>query len=228
MFGHGPLFGDIVDLIRATGGRLKSVIQNIPEEVRAGTKPLARLIDEQERRWPDELRIDVAPLENFQPVAGEKCVIGFRGHRLTPLRNHLRVRFGLTFPALIHPTAIISPTAEVGEGTIVGAGAIVGSGVRLGRFALLNRGCTVGHDCSLEDFANVGPGANLASFVTLRQSATVGIGATIINFLEVGAHSVVGAGAVVTKDVPEHTLVAGVPATPKKLLNLEPGLEQLD
>jgi acetyltransferase-like isoleucine patch superfamily enzyme len=38
------------------------------------------------------------------------------------------------------------------------------------------------------------------------------MGALILNTVSVGAYSVVGAGAVVTRDVPDHVQVVGVPA----------------
>jgi acetyltransferase-like isoleucine patch superfamily enzyme len=38
------------------------------------------------------------------------------------------------------------------------------------------------------------------------------MGAVVIDHITIGSHSVIGAGAVVTKDVPDHVLVVGVPA----------------
>jgi acetyltransferase-like isoleucine patch superfamily enzyme len=38
------------------------------------------------------------------------------------------------------------------------------------------------------------------------------MGALILNTISVGAHSVVGAGAVVTRNVPDHVQVVGIPA----------------
>ncbi len=46
----------------------------------------------------------------------------------------------------------------------------------------------------------------------VRAGASIGANATIIGGVTVGASALVGAGAVVTKDVPDYALVAGVPA----------------
>lgn len=54
--------------------------------------------------------------------------------------------------------------------------------------------------------------------VTFRRGAYVGTGAIILPGVTVSKESVVGAGAVVTKDVPEKTVVVGVPAVAKKKL----------
>lgn len=50
------------------------------------------------------------------------------------------------------------------------------------------------------------------SAVTIGNDIWIGANAVILPGVSIGNHSVVAAGAVVTKDVPAHTLVAGVPA----------------
>ena len=84
----------------------------------------------------------------------------------------------------------------------------------------------------IEDYVGWGPGAKVLGSmqtgepldlpviatdlvikpVTIGYGADVGTNATILPGVHIGAHSIVGAGAVVTDDVPEHTVVAGVPA----------------
>lgn len=46
----------------------------------------------------------------------------------------------------------------------------------------------------------------------IGKSCVIGVGATIMGGVRVGDYCIVGAGAVVTKDVPENTIVAGNPA----------------
>ena len=48
--------------------------------------------------------------------------------------------------------------------------------------------------------------------VTIEDDIWIGANATILSGVNIGRHSVIAAGAVVTKDVPPHSLVAGVPA----------------
>ena len=48
--------------------------------------------------------------------------------------------------------------------------------------------------------------------VTIEDDVWVGANAVILPGVTIGEHCVVAAGAVVTKDVPAHSLVAGVPA----------------
>jgi UDP-2-acetamido-3-amino-2,3-dideoxy-glucuronate N-acetyltransferase len=46
----------------------------------------------------------------------------------------------------------------------------------------------------------------------VKRGASIGSGATLLGGITVGEKSVVGAGSVVTKDVPQYTIVAGNPA----------------
>lgn len=50
----------------------------------------------------------------------------------------------------------------------------------------------------------------------VKKGASIGSSSTIICGVTIGEYAIVGAGAVVTKDVPAHTTVAGVPARPMK------------
>lgn len=50
------------------------------------------------------------------------------------------------------------------------------------------------------------------SAVVIEDDIWIGANAVVLSGVTIGHHSVVAAGAVVTKDVPPHSLVAGVPA----------------
>lgn len=66
---------------------------------------------------------------------------------------------------------------------------------------------TLNHDFDPENRS-----ATQAKPIVLKKNVWVGIGATILPGVTVGENSIVGAGSVVTKDVPDNTIVAGNPA----------------
>lgn len=54
------------------------------------------------------------------------------------------------------------------------------------------------------------------SAVVIKKGAYIATGAIVLPNITIGKESVVAAGSVVTKNVPDHVLVAGVPAVVKK------------
>lgn len=57
--------------------------------------------------------------------------------------------------------------------------------------------------------------------VRIKSEAWLGYGCQIMPNVTIGKHSIVAAGAIVTRDVPDYSLVAGIPAKIIKQYNLE-------
>lgn len=220
MFGQSPRFGDYLDIINGCGGFLAKVVVNVDDPAPAGAKRFdGRITDANEflEQSGHTHPIVVEQLDAFRTGAGERYVIGFRGIHVAPLRDMLCEKFGIAFESLIHPSAVLSPFGRRGEGIIIGAGVVVASGVALGDFCMVNRACSIGHDTKIGACTNIGPGAHLASNIVVGDGAVVGIGATVIDNIRIGEGAFVAAGAVVTRDVQPGAMVAGCPATFRKM-----------
>ncbi len=123
---------------------------------------------------------------------------------------------GYKFDTAIHPQTIYSRWVKFGDDLIIAPGVILTCQIRIGRHVIVNFGANIGHDARIGDYSTISPGARIMGGVTVGQEVFVGVNATIIDHVSVGNGAIIGAGAVVTKDVPELTMVAGVPARIRK------------
>jgi acetyltransferase-like isoleucine patch superfamily enzyme len=130
--------------------------------------------------------------------------------------------------------AQVRERAKLGEECVVGRGAYIGTGVQLGDRCKIQNYALVYEPASLADGVFVGPAAVFtndqypravnsdgtaksaadwtAVGVTVDTGAAIGARAVCVAPVRIGAWATVAAGAVVTRDVPPHALVAGVPA----------------
>jgi acetyltransferase-like isoleucine patch superfamily enzyme len=103
---------------------------------------------------------------------------------------------------------------------------IIGDHTRVGLHNTIIGPVTIGHHVNLAQgitvtalnhvFSDTGKRIDEQGITTvpvvIEDDIWIGANAVILPGVKIGNHSVVAAGAVVTKDVPPHTLVAGVPA----------------
>ena len=118
----------------------------------------------------------------------------------------------ISFPNIIHPSAIISNTATLTDASCIMSGVIVNAGSKIGTGVILNSASLVDHDCKIGDAVHIGPGANLGGGVTVGLRSWVGIGASVIHAIQIGSDAIVGAGSVVVRDVPNGVTSVGVPS----------------
>lgn len=124
--------------------------------------------------------------------------------------------------------------AHLGENCIVGRGAYIGTGVQIGDNCKIQNYALVYEPAELANGVFIGPAAVLtndtypravnpdetlksasdweAVGVTIKTGAAIGARAVCVAPVKIGAWATVAAGAVVTRDVPDYALVAGVPA----------------
>lgn len=103
---------------------------------------------------------------------------------------------------------------EIGDYTRIGLHNTIIGPVKIGSHVNLAQGITVtalNHNFSDADKRIDEQGVS-TNPVTIEDDVWIGTNAVILPGITIGTHSVIAAGAVVTKDVPPHSLVAGVPA----------------
>ena len=105
-----------------------------------------------------------------------------------------------------------------------------GENIHIGKNVFVNHACTFMDrgGITLEDNVLIGPKVNLITTnhpinpserratisqpIVIKKGAWIGVGATILPGVTIGENSIVAAGAVVSKDVPDNTIVGGIPA----------------
>ncbi|MFQ5743015.1 MAG: acyltransferase [Acidobacteriota bacterium] len=115
--------------------------------------------------------------------------------------------------------------AQVGSGCNIGDHVFIENGVTIGDLVTVKNGVSIWEKMLIEDRVFIGPNAVFTNDLWPRSraggkllptricyGATIGANATVLCGITIARFALVGAGAVVTRDVPEHTLMVGNPA----------------
>ena len=118
--------------------------------------------------------------------------------------------------------------ARIGKGCSFGQNVNVSNNVKIGDGCKVQNNVSIYEGVELEDYVFCGPSMVFTNDLTprakypkgsagykktvLHTGASIGANATVVCGHEVGRWAMVAAGAVVTKNVPDYALVAGVPA----------------
>ncbi len=122
------------------------------------------------------------------------------------------IKAGLRPITLIHKTAVVAGTARIGAGTIISANCVIGAFSKVGRNNFIFASTVLEHDSETADNVYFSPSVSLAGGVKVKEDTFFGINSCVIEEVRIGSNCIVGAGSVVLKDVPDYSVVAGVPA----------------
>lgn len=118
----------------------------------------------------------------------------------------------------------------IGEGSWIGPYTLISAHGASGMVPTLSIGknCMIAHMCSIKTGTHEidvnAPsvvGRNVAYDIAIGEGSWICASVTIIPGVTVGKKCICAAGAVVIRDVPDYTLVAGVPAVAKRNLRVE-------
>lgn len=175
-----------------------------------------------------EVGIDTTILPNThiqgETRIGENCEIGPNSLiQDTSIGDRCKVLMSVATQAVLEDEVNVGPFARLRPGAYLCNGVHVGNfgeikqsrlgpGVRMGHFSYIG-------DATIGENSNIGAGTITCNYDGVSKHATtigkdvfIGSDTMLVAPVTLGDGSRTGAGSVVTKDVPENTLVAGVPA----------------
>ncbi|HPI20061.1 MAG TPA: acyltransferase, partial [Candidatus Kapabacteria bacterium] len=122
----------------------------------------------------------------------------------------------------------IQSNTKIGKNCVFGQNVNVGNNVTIGNFCKVQNNVSIYEGVELEDYVFCGPsmvftnvvdprckypqvGSKFYRKTLIKEGASIGANATIVCGHTLGKHCFIAAGAVVTKNIPDYALVAGVP-----------------
>lgn len=152
------------------------------------------------------------------------------------IQEELAAQFGAEFGSecIVSPEAVFHPDSfRMGENSFIAGGAIVRNGhIEMGSHCTINAYAVVAGRVTMGNGVRIASLASLYGFnhgyasveqpihrqphtskgIEIGDDVWIGANAVILDGVRVGSHSIIAAGAVVTKDVPDYSVVGGNPA----------------
>ena len=137
--------------------------------------------------------------------------------------------------------SFIREEVDIGNNVLVGSHVIIENRTKIGDYTKIEAGAYITGYSTIEDNVFIGPRVSTSNDkwmgrtekrfkhrygAKINSGARIGLNSIILPEITVGKEAVVGAGAVVTKDVPDYTVVVGSPAKHLKLVPKEEVLQK--
>lgn len=146
------------------------------------------------------------------PMSSSKIKIGQKAFRVFFVRRFI-LSAGKNIN--IEKNATIGPRVVIGDYSGIGVNALIADEVYIGDYVMMGPDCIIytnNHDFSDINTPMMFQGKTKQCPVHIGNDVWIGSRVTIMPGVNIGNGVVIGASAVVTKDVPDYAVVAGVPA----------------
>ncbi len=155
---------------------------------------------------------------NSQSYKNEKFIVAVGNNKI---RKQLAKMIGVNFETLIHPSSCINDKTKIGQGSVLMHESIIQIDTIIKEHCIINTKASIDHDCFIESYVHIGPGAILCGNIKVGEGTIIGAGAVVIPNISIGKWCVIGAGAVVINDIPDYSMVVGIPGVIKKKLSID-------
>ena len=116
------------------------------------------------------------------------------------------------FLSIKHPSAIVDRLTKIGKGTVVLHKSLIQRDVIIGDHCIINSSASIDHDCIIDNFVHIAPGVVLCGSVNVGEGTLIGAGSTILPNLNIGKWVTIGAGSIITKSIPDYSIIYGMQA----------------
>lgn len=117
---------------------------------------------------------------------------------------------GGTFTNFIHPN-VEQMMTQIGVGNYIQESVILQAGVQVGNNSSIHMGSLIGHESKIGDTVFIAHAVSVSGCCEIGDGCFIGTNATILPRIRIGKWSTIGAGTVVTRDIPDYSVVVGNP-----------------
>ncbi|MGL5046234.1 MAG: acetyltransferase [Shewanella sp.] len=131
------------------------------------------------------------------------------GQRLRHQLFDYFTRLNYEFESVVSKHAMLSSYATIGAGAQILTGSIIQTGSIIGCGTIINSGAIIEHDCHIGRECHIAPGSIICGGVRIGDRTHIATGASVIQGITIGKNCIIAAGSIVTKDMPDNTIIYG-------------------
>lgn len=129
--------------------------------------------------------------------------------------HHLIESCGGSLATIVASTAHVSRFASIEAGTVIMHQAVVNAGAIVGKGCIINTFANIEHDVVIRDYCHISTGAMVNGNCEIGNNTFLGSQSVVVNGISIIEGCVIAAGSMVRKNIIQHGVYSGNPATLK-------------